>query len=332
MGAELCGYALSPPISPSLYELAGLEEFMPGVGGDVRNLAALTAAMSRFQPHLVFHLAAQALVRPSYEDPLDTYAVNVMGTAHLLEAVRRVASVRAVVVVTSDKCYDNREWIWPYRECEPLGGYDPYSSSKACAEILTASFRRSFFRAAGHAAGVATVRAGNVIGGGDWNRDRLLPDCFRALVRKEEVLLRNPHAVRPWQHVLDALAGYLGLAERLAQSPGFAEAWNFGPEGSDTVAVEELVRRVAALWGRGASWRSAAGDAPHEAQVLRLDSSKARDRLGWRPRWDLDAALRHTVEWYQAWAAGANMRDFSLQQIAAYQGEGAVAEAAGGAA
>jgi CDP-glucose 4,6-dehydratase len=292
--------------------------------GDVRDLAALEAAMRRFQPEVVIHMAAQPLVRLSYEQPLETYAVNVMGTAHVLDAVRRTPSVRAVVSVTSDKCYENRERPEPYREDESMGGHDPYSSSKGCAELVTAAYRRSFFHGPAPRTNVASARAGNVIGGGDWAPDRIVPDIIRAFTRHESVGVRNPHAVRPWQHVLEPLSGYLLLAERLYREDAKYEGgWNFGPSEADAQPVRHLVDEMARLWGDGARWQDQSeANAPHEAHLLRLDSSKARAQLGWCPRWRLDDALARTSEWYrhydQVHSADA-MREFTLGQIAAYQ-------------
>lgn len=319
MGAEVCGYSLDPPTEPSLYRLLDLDRQLRSVRGDIRDLAGLEAAMRDFSPEVVFHLAAQPLVRLSYQSPVETYAVNVLGTVHLLDAVRRTPSVRAVVIVTSDKCYENQEWYWPYREHEPMGGHDPYSSSKGCAELVTAAYRRSFFSSAQypqHQVAVASARAGNVIGGGDWALDRLVPDIMRAFSAGVPAVIRNPEAVRPWQHVLEPLAGYLALAERLhADGPAFAEAWNFGPADSDARTVRSLVSALAKLWGDAALWECVEPTQLHEARLLRLDSSKARARLGWSPRWNLDQTLLHTVEWYQSFHGAEDVRAVSLKQI-----------------
>ncbi len=325
MGAEVCGYALDPPTEPSLYHILGLDRQLQSVRGDVRDLAALEAAMRGFAPDVVIHMAAQPLVRLSYQNPVETYAVNVLGTVHLLDAVRRTPSVRAVVVVTSDKCYENQEWHWPYREHEPMGGHDPYSSSKGCAELVTAAYRRSFFpsdRYAEHHVAVATARAGNVIGGGDWALDRLVPDIMRAFSAGVPAVIRNPEAVRPWQHVLDPLAGYLALAEGLyAAAPAFTEAWNFGPSDSDARTVRSLVSALAKLWGESARWECTEPEQLHEARLLRLDSSKARAQLGWSPRWNLDQTLLHTVEWYKAFHRGEDLHAISLNQIQSYMSQ-----------
>jgi CDP-glucose 4,6-dehydratase len=318
VGADLCGYALDPPTDPSLYRLLDLEGQLRSIRGDIRDLPALESALRDFEPEVVIHMAAQPLVRLSYQSPVETYAVNVLGTVHLLDAVRRTPSVRAVVVVTSDKCYENQEWQSPYREQEPMGGHDPYSSSKGCAELVTAAYRRSFFHDL-HPVSVASARAGNVIGGGDWALDRLVPDIVRAFSVGEPVVIRNPEAVRPWQHVLEPLAGYLALAERLViDGPAFAEAWNFGPADSDARPVGYLVSEMARLWGATASWHSIVQEKVHEAHLLRLDSEKARTKLGWSPRWNLDETLAKTIEWYKFFYGGQDVRACTLNQIQAF--------------
>jgi CDP-glucose 4,6-dehydratase len=334
VGADLCGYALDPPTDPSLYRLLGLDAGGPhppsfdecgmsarlrSIRGDIRDLAALESAMRGFAPEVVIHMAAQPLVRLSYQNPVETYAVNVLGTVHLLDAVRHTPSVRSVVVITSDKCYENQEWHWPYREHEPMGGHDPYSSSKGCAELVTSAYRRSFFHPdlyASHHVAIASARAGNVIGGGDWAPDRLVPDIMRAFSLAAPVIIRNPEAVRPWQHVLEPLSGYITLAERLySDGPAFAEPWNFGPADSDARPVRDLVTELAYLWGDCASWESSAPESVHEANLLRLDSSKARAKLGWTPRWSFNQTLARTVEWYKAFYAGQDVRACTLNQI-----------------
>ncbi len=318
MGAEVHGYALAPSTTPSLFEVARIADGMASSTiADIRDPVALSRAMQLAKPDVVFHLAAQPLVRLSYAEPFETYATNVMGTVNLFEAVRAMASIRAVVNVTTDKCYENREWIWGYRENEPMGGHDPYSSSKACAELVTSAYQRSFLEGAGVA--VASARAGNVIGGGDWAVDRLVPDILRAFGEGREVMIRNPGSVRPWQHVLEPLSGYLVLAERLYDAGmAYAEGWNFGPDDRDARQVEWIVRRLADTWGDGAAWATDKGSHPHEAAYLKLDISKARNRLDWQPRWDLTAALDRTVEWHRAWLNGGNMSAVCMQQIAAY--------------
>jgi CDP-glucose 4,6-dehydratase len=321
-GATVGGYALAPPTEPSLYALAGLDRDIDGVIADIRDGERLARALRDFAPDVVFHLAAQPLVRYAYAHPVETFEVNVLGTAHLLEALRSAPSARAVVVVTSDKCYENREWPWAYRENEAMGGFDPYSGSKGCAELLTASFRSSFFATPEHpgrGAAIATARAGNVIGGGDWSADRLAPDALRAFERGETVSIRFPRAVRPWQHVLEPLAGYLTLAERLwTDGAAVAEGWNFGPDASGEKTVAEIVDRLCALWGRGAAWLAESGESPHEANLLKLDSSKARSRLGWRPLWTIDEALAALVEWRLDHLRGEDVRALTLRQIDAY--------------
>jgi CDP-glucose 4,6-dehydratase len=318
MGADVCGYALEPPTEPSLYRALGLDAQLRSVRGDIRDLPALESALREFHPEVVIHMAAQPLVRLSYQNPVETYAVNVLGTVHLLDAVRRTPSVRAVVVVTSDKCYENQEWHWPYREHEPMGGHDPYSSSKGCAELVTAAYRRSFFDPGQlpHPVSVASARAGNVIGGGDWALDRLVPDIMRAWANGEPVVIRNPEAVRPWQHVLEPLAGYLALAQRLViDGAPFAEGWNFGPADSDARPVRYLVSELARLWGDGAIWHSVEPENVHEAHLLRLDSSKARAQLGWSSCWSLDETLANTIEWYKTFYRGGDVRARTLGQI-----------------
>ena len=317
LGAEVHGYALAPPTEPNLFTTAGVEKRLAASTlADIRDAAKLEQAMQAARPEVVLHLAAQPLVRQSYAEPVETFAVNVMGTVNLLEAVRRTPGVKAVVNVTTDKCYENREWVWPYRENEALGGHDPYSGSKACSELATAAWRRSFLDAAG--VQVASARAGNVIGGGDWAADRLVPDFLRALDAGRPLVVRSPLATRPWQHVLEPLSGYLTLAEKLcSEGAAFAEAWNFGPDEADARPVQWIVETLCARVP-GAAWQHDAAPQPHEAHTLRLDSAKAHARLGWRPRWILSRALEATLEWHQAWKAGADMAEFSLGQIREY--------------
>jgi CDP-glucose 4,6-dehydratase len=323
MGAEVCGYGLAPTTEPSLYNALALDSDLRSTIADIRDLPSLERAMQAFAPEIVIHMAAQPLVRYSYEHPVETYEVNVVGTVHLLEAVRHTPSVRAVVSVTSDKCYENREWPWPYREDEAMGGHDPYSSSKGCAELVTAAYRRSFFNGSASPA-VATARAGNVIGGGDWAPDRLVPDLVRAFTIGQPVTLRNPGAVRPWQHVLEPLSGYLTLAEHLYHGGAkFEGGWNFGPSDSDAQPVGHLVAEMARLWGEGATWNVVPEPTLHEAHLLRLDSSKARALLHWRSRWSLDEALANTVHWYREFygkpqPAADAARECTLRQIECY--------------
>jgi CDP-glucose 4,6-dehydratase len=317
LGAEVHGYALTPPTEPNFFTAVGLERSMASsVIADIRDASSLERAMQATRPEVVLHLAAQPLVRQSYAAPVETFAVNVMGTVNLLEAVRRTPGVKAVVNVTTDKCYENREWVWPYRENEALGGHDPYSSSKACSELVTAAWRRSFLDAAG--VRLASARAGNVIGGGDWAADRLVPDFLRALDAGRPLVVRSPLATRPWQHVLGPLSGYLALAEKLySEGAAFAEAWNFGPDEADARPVQWIVETLCARVP-GAAWQRDVAPQPHEAHTLRLDSAKAHARLGWRPRWNLPRALEATLDWHQAWKAGADMANLSLRQIREY--------------
>ncbi|MEA2480073.1 MAG: CDP-glucose 4,6-dehydratase [Thermoleophilaceae bacterium] len=311
LGAEVTGFA-EPAAEPSFFGLAGIDADVRSRIGDVRDAAAVARVVADARPEVVLHLAAQPLVRASYEDPAATYAVNVMGTVNVLDAVRAAApGVRSVVVVTSDKCYANREWEWGYREDEPLGGRDPYSSSKAAQEIVAAAYRDSYDLP------IATARAGNVIGGGDFGADRIVPDAVRAAVAGEPLRVRNPDAIRPWQHVLAPLHGYGLLAERAATG-----AWNFGPAEADARPVRELVDRLAAAWDGGLTWAADPGDHPHEAHFLKLDSSRARTRLGWAPAWDLEQGVAATAEWYRAWRRGGDVRALALEQIDAY-GRGA---------
>ena len=306
LGADVAGYALAPPTTPSLFDLIGLSGEVAHVTGDVRDLAALSAAVAACRPEIVFHLAAQPLVRPSYDDPRGTFETNVMGVVNLLEAVRVCPSVRAVVNVTSDKCYENQETSHAYHEADALGGYDPYSASKGGSEIVSAAYRRSFF-GPGSAVCLATARAGNVIGGGDWAADRLVPDCVRAVVAGREIVVRRPLAVRPWQHVLEPLSGYLWLGARLlGDGHHYDGAWNFGPAAAGAVPVAEVVGEFIAAFGSGA-WRAAepVDEHLHEAGLLLLDCVKSREELGWTGVWDTSTAVRRAAAWYRAWAAGA---------------------------
>jgi len=323
LNAELTGFALPAPTHPSLFEEARVADGMKSITGDIRELAAIRQAIHEARPEIVIHMAAQPLVRYSYQNPVETYATNVMGTVHLLEAVRAAPSVKAVVNITTDKCYENREWAWGYRENEPMGGYDPYSNSKGCAELVTAAYRSSFFNPAAyaqHGVGVATVRAGNVIGGGDWSQDRLIPDILSAFEAGRVVNIRNPHSIRPWQHVLEPLHGYLTLAERLcASGPSYGEGWNFGPNDEDAKPVGWIAAQMAKMWGDGAKWQVDAGEHPHEATYLKLDISKVRSRLGWHPSLRLTEALNLVVDWSKQRRDGADIRKLTLDQIHAYQ-------------
>ncbi len=317
MGAALRGIALEPPTEPALFTVARVAEGMEHRIIDIRDFVAVKAQMEEFQPEIVIHMAAQSLVRLSYSEPVETYRTNVMGTVHVLEAARHAGSVKAIVNITTDKCYENREWVWGYREDEPMGGHDPYSSSKGCAELVSSAYRKSFMQEAGIA--MATARAGNVIGGGDWAQDRLVPDILRALERREPVPIRNPHAIRPWQHLLEPLSGYLLLAERLyLHGQRDAEGWNFGPRDEDARPVQWVVEQLCKHWGGGASWAIQPGEHPYEASFLKLDISKARQRLDWTPRWSLDVALQQITDWHLAWLNGEDMRCVCLSQINHY--------------
>jgi CDP-glucose 4,6-dehydratase len=318
-GADVTGYALAPPTSPSMFATLDLKSNIRHVVGDIRDADRLAEVIAESRADTVFHLAAQPLVRQSYVDPVGTYATNVMGTVNVLEAIRKSGSVRFVVSVTTDKCYENREWLWPYREDEALGGYDPYSSSKACAEHITSAYRNSFLRERG--VHVASARAGNVIGGGDWANNRLVPDFFRAADAEQLVCCRYPAALRPWQHVLEPISGYVTLAEALMEhGEAVAEAWNFGPSEDDALSVGWILDRLTALYG-GPGWAPDSDNHPHEAGLLKLDSSKARQRLGWRPVWRLDRALEETVAWHRAWQAGDDMTFATLAQIDRFMAE-----------
>jgi CDP-glucose 4,6-dehydratase len=329
LGADLCGLALEPPTADNLYEDARVGQGMRSVIGDIRDAEQVRRVFVEHRPEVVFHLAAQPLVRASYSDPLGTYATNVMGTAHVLDAARAVDTLRAVVVITTDKCYENREWPWPYRESDRLGGFDPYSNSKACAELVVSAYRNSFFNPrdyARHGVAIASARAGNVIGGGDWAEDRLVPDAIRAFQQGCAVRVRNAEAIRPWQHVLEPLQGYLDVAELLLDKGVVGgEAWNFGPHPGDARPVEWVVNELARLWGEESGWEQEPGQHPHEAQTLKLDISKAAAQLGWQPRLQLAEALAITAAWYgERWlrkcgGGSIDMRAFTEAQIRDYQ-------------
>jgi CDP-glucose 4,6-dehydratase len=320
LGADTHGYSRSLPSQPSLFDAAGLSSTMQSTRGDICDIAALRRCMDAFAPEVVFHLAAQPIVRESYLDPAATYQTNVMGTLNVLECVRSCPSVRAVVVVTSDKCYENQEWPWPYRETDHLGGHDPYSSSKACAELVVRCYSNSFFRSAGgRQVAIATARAGNVLGGGDWAKDRLIPDTVRAFAAGETVRIRSPHAIRPWQHVLEALNGYLILAERLLlEGNSYSGPWNFGPATMDLKPVEWIVATLAGNWGEGARWECTPSDGVHEANILKIDWSKAAAGLGWKPALGLARSLEWVTQWYKGFYLGRNARDLCFEQLAAF--------------
>jgi len=318
--ANVTGYALQPIKKPNLFEAANIENQVNSIIGDIRDFEKLKTTLSNVQPHIIFHLAAQPLVRASYDSPLETYSTNVMGTAHILEAARQCESVCAIVIITSDKCYENREWVWGYRENDPMGGYDPYSSSKGCAELVTQAYQYSYFNASSKKIGLASARAGNVIGGGDWAEDRLIPDFIRAATAKQAIILRNPLATRPWQHVLESLYGYLQLAEKLWEQPEkYSGAWNFGPEENDVRSVQWIVEHMVQLWKGAKPWKMDKNAQLHEAQLLKLDCSKARAHLGWKPKWNLEQALENTLIWHQAFIKNEkSAHSLCLNQIQKY--------------
>lgn len=320
LGADLTGFSLEPPTNPSLFEEANVASQMKSIIGDIRNYSDLKNAINLAKPEIVIHMAAQPLVRRSYKDPIETYSTNVMGTVHLLEAIRSSDGIKAVVNVTTDKCYENREWVWGYREDEPMGGFDPYSNSKGCAELVSSAYRSSFFSNQKNGVALATARAGNVIGGGDWAIDRLIPDILSSFNAGKKVCIRNPNAIRPWQHVLEPLCGYFTLAEALFNDgEKFAQAWNFGPLDDDAKPVNWIVEKMANLWGKNASWIIDASGQPHEATYLKLDISKALSQLNWRPRLRLEHSLSLILEWEKGRIAGLNARDLTLANIMQYQ-------------
>lgn len=318
MGVILRGVALDTPTTPSLFIEANVINNMDHQVADIRDYNTVYALVTEFKPEIIIHMAAQPLVRLSYQQPIETYATNVMGTVHVLEAAKHSGTVRAIVNITTDKCYENNEWVWGYRENEPMGGHDPYSSSKGCAELVSTAYRNSFLKQKNIA--MATARAGNVIGGGDWALDRLVPDVLRALEHQRPALIRNPLATRPWQHVLEPLAGYLLLAESLYnEGQAYAEGWNFGPHEDDAKPVEWIVEQLCRAWGNSATWAIQPGEHPHEANYLKLDISKAKSQLQWHPKWSLLTSLHLITEWHQAWLSKENMQQFCLQQIFQYQ-------------
>ena len=319
MGAEVIGYALEPPTGPDLFELCRLDELIHSIIGDIRDASLLTKTLLAVKPEIVFHLAAQPIVRESYNHPLETYTTNVIGTINLFEAIRQCTSIRAVVNITTDKCYENKEWVWGYRENDILGGYDPYSCSKACSELITASYRNSFFNLSvyeKHQLGIATARAGNVIGGGDWALDRLVPDCFRALLNNTTVTIRNPDSIRPWQHVLEPLNGYMLLAEKLYQNGDqFSEAWNFGPNDENAVPAVKIIAMIYEHWGTEHNWKLADINSIHESTFLKLDSSKARMKLDWKPKLTLEETIQWTSDWYRGFSEKQDIFKMTMDQI-----------------
>jgi CDP-glucose 4,6-dehydratase len=323
LGAKVTGFALNPPTTPNLFHLCSIENLVHSVYGDIRNFDQLYQTISQTEPDIIFHMAAQPLVVHSYENPVETYEINVMGTTYLLEAVRKAVNngkkIKAVLNITTDKCYENKEWHWGYRENDQLGGYDPYSNSKACSELITDSYRKAFFNPNTynqHGVAIASARAGNVIGGGDWASGRLVPDCTQALLNGQKIVVRNPKSIRPWQHVLEPLHGYLLLAEKLyLKGPDFAEAWNFGPKYDDAKPVEWIVQRICEKWGKQTYYVVDSRNLPHEAHFLKLDYSKAKEELGWSPKWDIDQALDKVIEWVRAYSKKGDMRAVCFKQI-----------------
>lgn len=312
LGAKVCGYSLEPPTEPNNFIQSSVSKEILSIIDDTRNRNAVFRVMDAFNPDIVLHLAAQPLVRESYKDPVSTYETNVMGTLNVLDAARRIPSVKSIVNITTDKCYENKEWPWGYREDEPMGGYDPYSSSKGCSELLTSAFRRSYNMP------LASARAGNVIGGGDWAADRIVPDALRAFSKNENVVIRYPDAIRPWQHVLEPLSGYLLLAEKVYTDNAYCDSWNFGPNDDDAKPVKDILNYMASVWGDGVSWETDGSDHPHEAHYLKLDISKAKTHLNWKPKWNLSQALDATIEWQKAWLNNQDMREVTISQIQQY--------------
>lgn len=322
LGAQIFGYALYPPTNPSLFDKARIDDIVSSFYNDIRDYEALKNALEQVQPDVVIHMAAQPLVRESYKNPIETYAINVMGTVNLLDICRKIKSVKSIVNVTTDKCYENKEWLWGYRENEPMGGYDPYSNSKGCSELVTSSFRSSFFNPKDyvqHGVGLASARAGNVIGGGDWAEDRLIPDFIRSIINRKGVKIRSPYAIRPWQHVLEPLTGYLKLAKELYQNgEKYSSGWNFGPDDNDAKNVEWIISTICNIWGDEAYYSVDNNPQPHEANYLKLDCSKAKAELGWYPKWNIDKALKSIVEWNKAFLNDEDVRLITENQIEEY--------------
>lgn len=324
LGANVTGYSLNPPTSPSLFELSNCKNGMVSIIGDIRDYNSLSKAIVDSNPEIVFHLAAQPLVLDSYKNPIETYSTNVMGVVNLFESVRTFGkNVKVVINVTTDKCYENKEWVWSYRENEPMGGYDPYSSSKGCSELVTSAFRNSFFNPANfgiHGVAVSSARAGNVIGGGDWAANRLIPDIINSILEGESVKIRYPKAIRPWQHVLEPLSGYMCLAEKMYENgTSFSESWNFGPRENDAKPVEWIVEKLTRKWGNGASWKLDSDPQLHEANYLKLDISKAISKLGWEPKWTISETISHIIEWYKVFQEGGDIREITINQIKLFE-------------
>ena len=325
LGAEISGYALDPPTEPNLYNLIKSNSLLNSIIADIRDYQKLLTTLQQIKPDIVIHMAAQPLVRESYRNPRETYEVNVMGTVNLFEAIRNTVGIKAVLNVTTDKCYENKEWLWGYREHEPMGGYDPYSNSKGCSELVTTAFRSSYFNPKEyhkHGVALASARSGNVIGGGDWANDRLIPDFMRSIMRGEKIVIRSPYAIRPWQHVLEPLTGYLLLCEKLVEEGiAFAEAWNFGPDDNDVKDVAWITQNLCDNWGNDASWEIDSHPNPHEATWLKLDCSKAKSKLGWTPVWDIETTLKSIVDWNKAYINGEDLRNVCYQQINEYNNQ-----------
>jgi len=320
LGADVYGYGLSPTTEPNLFRILNLEQKIKSSISDIRDLSKVKSAISEVMPEIVFHLAAQPLVRKSYQDPVETFSTNIMGTVNFLESVRACRSIKSAVIITSDKCYENREWPWPYRENEPMGGFDPYSSSKGCAELIASSYRNSFFssvKPGEYSALVATARAGNVIGGGDWSEDRLIPDIVKSINKNEKIVLRNPSAIRPWQHVLDSLHGYMTLANKLyLEESEYADSWNFGPSDKDNFSVEEMVKKFLNAYKLNSNYEiNKSASLVHEANYLRLDSSKAKAKLNWKTKWETEESIEGTAKWYKSYFSNKDMTAYSLNEI-----------------
>lgn len=322
LGADVYGYSLQPHTNPNFFELAKVDQLVTSTIGDIRDYGFFLKNLKSIKPEIVIHMAAQAIVMKSYKNPRETYEINVLGTVNMLEAVRNVEGIKAVLNVTTDKCYDNKEWHWGYRENEPMGGFDPYSNSKGCSELVTTSFRNSFFNPSEydkHGVALASARAGNVIGGGDWADDRLIPDFIRAIISGEKLKIRNPNSIRPWQHVLEPLSGYLCLCEKLYnEGTRFAEGWNFGPDDNDSKNVEWIAKKLCNIWQNGSGYEIDTNSHPHEAFYLKLDCSKAKKMLGWYPIWTIETTLQSIVEWNKAWLNNSDMRKVSIEQIEKY--------------
>lgn len=318
LGASITGFALKPPTTPSLYNLSNIEDHLNSIEGDIRDYELLEKSIRECKPEIIIHMAAQPLVRASYLNPIETYTTNVIGTVNILEATRKLEDCKAVINITTDKCYENKEWCWGYRENDRLGGFDPYSNSKACSELVTQAYRDSFFSARGSSAYIASARAGNVIGGGDWAKDRLIPDCMASLAKDQNIVIRNPNSIRPWQHVLEPISGYILLAEKLCSGIDYSGGWNFGPDDTDARSVEWIVKKLIQKWGGSSNYIIEKKDDLHEANYLKLDCSKAKTMLKWYPKWNLEIALDKIIEWNFEYLNGGNVADICIKQIREY--------------